>query len=218
MGKANGEKSSRHSYKKEDPVIGFHRKIAEPIVTFIEPFSLITPNRITWFGLLLTILSSIAIVLGALDYSYMVIASLLYWLSALMDCIDGQLARKRQCSSRKGEWLDSVLEYAKGIFFWIGAGLNITTYTSEIWGFNVWFLIALTLSSLGFLTIISIYTSWLFQESQPVSHGHVYIVIFIILTNTLELTLISFTILAILSIIYTLIEKTFLFHPVEQMK
>ena len=214
-GKSNGEKSIRNSYKKEDSIIGFHRKLMEPIVDLIEPISIITPNRVTWFGCLLALLSSVALGLGTFDYAFMLIASFLYWFSALLDCVDGQLARKRKTSSLKGEWLDVVLEFGKGIFFWIAVGFNITSYKSEIWGFNVWFVIAIALSFLGFLTFMSIYTSWLFRESQPVSHGHVYIVLFIIIANILELALIIFTFLVILSVIYTLFEKTFLFQPEE---
>ncbi len=209
-GKVNKEKPTKYSHKKEGFIIRFHRKLAKPVVDWIYPISFITPNQITWLGFILACLSALLIAISRNNYIYLILASLLFWLSAIMDCIDGQLARMRKSSSDKGEWLDSILEIGKGFFFWIGVGFNLSTFKSQILGFNIWFLITINLTFLSFLTFMSIYSSWLFKESQPVSHGHVYFAIFVILFKLLELTLILFIIVTILSTVYMLIEKSLL--------
>ncbi|MHA1941712.1 MAG: CDP-alcohol phosphatidyltransferase family protein [Candidatus Hodarchaeales archaeon] len=193
----------------------FHRRISFPIVNIVFPIKQITPNRITWFGFFLAIISAFFLAFAEGKLVWLLVASILYWISAITDCIDGQLARKRNVSGKHGEFLDSVLEGGKGILFWFAVGINITQHSSLIWGIDVWFLVAVCLSMLGWLSIGSIYSSWLFQESQPVSHGHVYIAILIMMSNLLELALLSFAVLSTLGMIYTLLEKTFLFSLEE---
>ena len=211
MGKPNKEKEGRYSYKKEDFLVQCHRRVALPVVDLIYPIKAITPNRITWFGFILSIISAIFLAFAAGKLEWLFLASLIYWISAMMDCVDGQLARRRKTSGKHGEYLDSVTEMGKGILFWFAVGINITQVTSTIWGIDVWFLIAVCLSMLGWLSVGSIYSSWLFKETQPVSHGHVYIAILIMMTNLLELALLTFAIISTIGVIYTLFEKTFLF-------
>ena len=218
MGEANGEKGPRHEYKKEDFIIRVHRKISEALVTLIYPVSFITPNIISWFGFALTLLSSLFLAIAVSNANYLIVAAVLYWLSAILDCVDGQLARKREETSFRGEWLESILEIMKGTAFWIAVGFNITTTKSVILGFDVWFLITVVISFINILTFMSIYASWLFQESQPVSHGHVYIAMGIMVFNLLEIALVICTILAILAIIYTLFEKSLLPQNVTHSK
>ncbi len=214
LGKVNEEKGGHYAFKKEGITLRFHRIIANQIVKVFHPFSLITPNRVTWFGFFLTIFSAIIIVIAGNNTVWLVLASILYWLSAIMDCVDGQLARKRDSCSKTGEWLDYVLE-AKGIFLWIAIGFNISLTKTEILGLDIWFLISIALGFLGFLSVMSIYSSWLFEETQPISHDHVYIVIFMMIFHLFELGLLIFDIGIIFVVIYTLIEKTFLIQHEE---
>ncbi len=211
VGKPNLEKGGLYSYKKEDFIVQFHRRISYPIVNAVNPISQITPNRITWFGFFLSGISAIFLAFAKGNLLWLFTASVFYWISGIMDCVDGQLARIRKSSGRHGEFLDSVLEVGKGMLFWFAVGINITQHSSQIWGIDVWFLVAVCLSMLGWLSIGSIYSSWLFQESQPVSHGHMYIGILIMMSNFLELALLTFAVLSTLGMVYTLFEKTFLF-------
>ena len=208
QGKVNEEKGDRYTFKKEGITLRFHRNIASHIVKVFYKFSFITPNRVTWFGFFLGIMSSIVLAIAGDDIVWLVQASFFYWLSAIMDCVDGQLARKRNMSSKTGEWLDYVLE-AKGIFMWMAIGFNITSTKTELLGFDVWLLITIALGFLGFLSVMSIYSSWLFNEVQPVSHDHIYIIMFMIVFHLLELGLLIFDICIIIVVFYILIEKTF---------
>ena len=215
LGQENGDKGEEYAFKKEGWSLRFHRKISKPLVLLIKPFAFITPNHITWFGFFLSVLSALTVALAGSNLIWLIIASILYWLSAILDCVDGQLARDRSVTSRKGAWLDFVLEGGKGVAFWLGVGFNLSARNSEIFGFDVWFLITIALGFLGFLSVISIYSSWMFAEDQPISHDHVYIAMIIIIFNLFEISLILFDIGIILVVIYSLFEKTFLFHPDE---
>ena len=214
-GKPNEEKGGRYAFKKEGFTLRFHRSISNQIVKAIGPFSFISPNRITWFGFLLAVASALILALSGDNFVWLLLASIVYWFSAIMDCVDGQLARKRGICSKTGEWLDFVLEGGKGIFLWMAIGFNITITKTELMGFNVWFLVAVALGFLGFLSVISIYSSWLFEEAQPVSHDHVYVIILMMILHLVEPALILFDIAIILVVFYTLIEKTFLFAHEE---
>jgi phosphatidylglycerophosphate synthase len=217
-GKPNEEKGGRYAFKKEGFTLRLHRNISKRIVIIIDRFSFITPNRVTWFGFLLAVFSGLVLAIANSDMTLLIIASIFYWISAIMDCVDGQLARKRGISSTTGEWLDFVLEGGKGIFLWMAIGFNITSTRTELFGFNVWFLIAIGLGFLGFLSVISIYSSWLFEEVQPVSHDHVYAIMLIMIFNLLEPALIIFDIGIVIVVFYTLIEKTFVFAQEEDIE
>jgi CDP-diacylglycerol---glycerol-3-phosphate 3-phosphatidyltransferase len=74
----------------------------------------ITPNHITWMSLGLGVAAGVAISFGLLG-----LGALLALLSALGDCIDGQVARMTKTGSPAGEVLDaSVDRYME--FFYIG--------------------------------------------------------------------------------------------------
>ncbi|MHA1977032.1 MAG: CDP-alcohol phosphatidyltransferase family protein [Candidatus Hodarchaeales archaeon] len=214
-GKPNEEKGGRYAFKKEGFTLRLHRHLSTQLVEAIDPFSFVTPNRITWFGFLLAVLSGVILAIAGNDIRWLLLASIIYWISAIMDCVDGQLARKRGISSKTGEWLDFVLEGGKGIFLWMAIGFNISSTKTELFGLNVWFLVSIVLGFLGFLSVISIYSSWLFEEVQPVSHDHVYMIMLVMTFHLLEPALLLFTIALIFAVFYTLIEKTFVFASEE---
>ncbi len=214
-GKPNEEKGREYTFKKEGDSLRFHRWISRYIVRVVDPIPGVSPNRITWFGFILAGLSGILLALAGDDFVWLLAAAIVYWFSAIMDCVDGQLARVRGICSKTGEWLDFVLEGGKGVILWMSIGFNISSTKADLFGFEIWFLITIALGFLGFLSVISIYSSWIFKEPQPVSHDHVYVVMAIMIFNLLEPALIIFDIGVVLVVFYTLIEKTFLFGHEE---
>ena len=209
LGKANDNKGGQYAFKKEGISLRFHRSIANQIVKLVKNFSFITPNRVTWFGFFLAVFSALVLAIVGNNTLWLILASFLYWLSAILDCVDGQLARERNMSSKTGEWLDYVLE-GKGVFLWLAIGFNISSTKTEILGLDVWFLISIALGFLAFLSVMSIYSSWLFTEAQPVSHDHVYVVMLMMILHLLELGVLLFDIGIIIVVFYILIEKTIL--------
>lgn len=119
--------------KKADGIVSRHinRKISLAITGKIVHTS-ITPNQVTIVVLLIGILSGPAIVtLGG--YPGLVIGSLLYYLAAILDGCDGELARLKFQGSASGAWLDTVVDDTVGLSFLLG--LYSQLYTQEsAWG------------------------------------------------------------------------------------
>jgi len=220
-GQSQKEKDSHEDYKKEDITLRLSRKLADPITRFIFPVKFITPNQITWFGFFLTIFRALVLIIAEDNVFLLLLVFLSYWLSAIFDCVDGQLARKRGISSKKGEWLDSVLEEGKGFPFFIALGLHIQDIngfftlelaSNQIGPFNVWLMLFLMYGAERWIALMAVWGNIILDEPRVVSHGVIYIVGVFIILNILDWFLVLFTIGVLLAAIYTLFEKTFLLN------
>lgn len=80
----------------------------------------ITPNMVTFFGLLLGLAAATLVATG--DHMLMVAAVILWQLSSMVDGIDGELARMRMSPSHKGEWFDTICDDVTNITFMLGLG------------------------------------------------------------------------------------------------
>ena len=85
------------------------RRIAAVLVIIINPTP-ITPNMVTIFSFLLNLFANYQLLVGEL-----VLSALLFFISFIMDCVDGQLARKRDTVSKYGIYLDIVLDGLKDL-------------------------------------------------------------------------------------------------------
>lgn len=79
-------------------------RILEPIARFLGAIGL-TPNSLTWIGLLLTVAVSLVLASGSMR-----LAGLLLIVTLGFDALDGTLARLTDASSRFGAFLDSTLD------------------------------------------------------------------------------------------------------------
>jgi len=89
------------------------RRIAAVIVIIISSTP-ITPNMVTVFSFLLNLFANYQILSGELA-----LAALFFFLSFIMDCVDGQLARKLDAVSKIGIYLDIVLDGLKDLVTYI---------------------------------------------------------------------------------------------------
>ena len=220
------EKSEEHSLWKEDFTCRFMQKISMPIARFIYPFGFITPNQITWFHYFLVILGSMILIIAEENILLLFLVGFCLWLSALIDGLDGQLARLRGTSSKKGEWLDRVLDEGKGYPFFVALGIHIQdsrgNFTLFLLGdqlvtLNVWFTMTILFAIASWLSIMASFGNWILKEPIVVSNGNVYIVWFFLLFNILDWFLFLFTIGTFLAVVWTLFEKTFIApaNPIE---
>lgn len=84
----------------------FNKRLTRPLAVSLSDSAWITPNGITWASAAIAgILAPVAIV-----YNYNFIAAILVLLGALLDSLDGDLARERGTASREGAILDAVLD------------------------------------------------------------------------------------------------------------
>jgi len=78
--------------------------LTEPVVRLLARTS-ITPNIITWFGLVLAVGASVLITTG-----HLLVAGLVVLLAGFFDLLDGALARYTNRATRFGAVLDSTLD------------------------------------------------------------------------------------------------------------
>ena len=93
----------------------------------------ITPNMITFLGLILNVLASVVLIYGAengdrMDHSYIGWAGLIILLGGLMDMVDGRLARVGNMSSDYGALFDSVLDRYSEMLMFLGICYYLVSY------------------------------------------------------------------------------------------
>lgn len=78
----------------------------------------LSPNLLTLFSLMVALAASALIVIGG-ETGFLVAAGLIQ-LSHVLDCMDGQMAKYRNQSSRFGEYFDKVTDQLQ-VFLWFAA-------------------------------------------------------------------------------------------------
>ncbi|HRX29460.1 MAG TPA: CDP-alcohol phosphatidyltransferase family protein [Saprospiraceae bacterium] len=97
-------------------------RIINPLIELLIKLG-ITPNMVTFLGLLLNVVASVIFIYGAehgsrSDHRYVGYGGLAILLGGLMDMVDGRLARVSNKSSKYGALFDSVLDrYSEMIMF-----------------------------------------------------------------------------------------------------
>jgi phosphatidylglycerophosphate synthase len=98
----------------------FHRPLAQRLVRLLL-LTPITPNQVTLVSGIVGVAASIAVALGAGDRRWILAGAILLFLSVILDCCDGQLARARKISSTTGAILDGIADYIVGTSVALGA-------------------------------------------------------------------------------------------------
>jgi phosphatidylglycerophosphate synthase len=111
------------------------RMIAQPAVNAVVNVRWITPNRISYFRLLLNIPQFFCFAVGGVYY---IIGCVIYEFTYYLDCMDGQLARARGTSSQYGHWLevlgDRLYQGLGGFFgFFVAYGVWHQTQSMIPW-------------------------------------------------------------------------------------
>jgi phosphatidylglycerophosphate synthase len=117
-----------HSGKALDGIhTSFNRRLCRPFVRLLSHTS-ITPNAVTFAGVVISVLSAIAFAHGA--YLYSVLGALLFYIAGLFDEMDGMLARIKFAESPRGTWLEG---FADGLSYLLLFG-GITIGLSHRYG------------------------------------------------------------------------------------
>jgi archaetidylinositol phosphate synthase len=88
-----------------------------------KPFMRFSPNSISVASLILAILAGVFFFLGGY---YLILAVIFVAFSALFDAVDGQVARARNMASRRGDYIDHVIDRYSDIAIITGIGLSHT--------------------------------------------------------------------------------------------
>jgi len=93
-------------------------KKTEPIVRFIG--DRITPNQISLLSILCAFLAGLLIFISRLNVFFLWISLFFIFLNGFLDIIDGGLARYLHIESRRGDFLDHILDRYSDIFMLSG--------------------------------------------------------------------------------------------------
>lgn len=89
----------------------------------------ITPNQITIISFLFGILAAISFLLG--QYKYMIFGAIFFFLSYILDLVDGEIARYKNISSTFGHWLDKVSDSTTLFLVCVGISIGFFTQTKN---------------------------------------------------------------------------------------
>lgn len=115
----------REKCKKE--YWGFSNRLVHEIgFYFTKPFinTPITSNQVTLFWLLLGLVGAVLLATGT--YKWMLLGIIIYHLGHFFDCVDGNLARYRNKSTLKGQYLEQIAHHITIIS--VLCGLTIGTF------------------------------------------------------------------------------------------
>lgn len=111
---AHDDLATRITVQAEEQVnTWLNRPQASLFVSFFYRFTNVSANQVTFMAIIAGILSGLAIACGSRDAIF--VGGLLYQLSIVLDCADGQLARLKGTSSEFGRILDGISDYIVGI-------------------------------------------------------------------------------------------------------
>jgi phosphatidylglycerophosphate synthase len=113
-----------HTGKALDGIhTSFNRRLCRPFVRMLSHTS-ITPNAVTFGGIVVSLVSAIAFAHGT--YWWSVLGALLFYIAGLFDEMDGMLARLKFAESPRGTYLEG---FADGLsYLLLFAGVTIGMY------------------------------------------------------------------------------------------
>jgi phosphatidylglycerophosphate synthase len=99
-----------------------NRKLSRPLTQLFLRTSL-TPNQITVLSCLIGLIGAACFWGGG--YAWPILGGLLLQFSAVVDCIDGEVARVKFLESPFGAWLDITLDTVVHIAIFLGVGIAV---------------------------------------------------------------------------------------------
>ena len=115
----------------------FNRRLCRPFVRLLA-HTPITPNAVTFGGVLISILSAIAFAHGT--YLWSLLAALLFYIAGLFDEMDGMLARLKFAESPIGTYLEGTADGLSYLLLFGGITIGLSHHYGRI---AVWMGIAL---------------------------------------------------------------------------
>jgi phosphatidylglycerophosphate synthase len=147
----------------------FNRWLCRPLVRFFSHTS-VTPNAITFGGVLVSILSAIAFAHGS--YLWSVLGALLFYIAGLFDEMDGMLARIKFAESPSGTWLEGMADGLSYLLLFTGITIGLSQHYGRA---AVWMGIVLLIGSVLALVTTSLQRRRATTPDRPNEYlGHFY--------------------------------------------
>ena len=123
----------RASKKKKD-INRFTEWVARPpaaVVVYLLKNTPITPNQVTFLSVVFAAIAC-AILILLPGWTWLVVASLVYEFSFVLDCADGQLARLRKIASPAGHLLDFLMDELKAMLVYGAVAVRLWRATGDV--------------------------------------------------------------------------------------
>ncbi len=147
----------------------FNRRLCWPFVRFFS-HTPVTPNAITFGGVVVSIFSAIAFARGT--YLWSVLGALLFYIAGLFDEMDGMLARIKFAESPSGTWLEGMADGLSYLLLFAGITIGLSRHYGRI---AVWMGIALLIGSVLALIATSLQRRRATSPDRPNEYlGHFY--------------------------------------------
>ena len=101
----------------------FNRRLCWPFVRLLS-HTPVTPNAVTFGGVLVSILSAIAFTHGT--YPWSVLGAFLFYIAGLFDEMDGMLARIKFAESPRGTWLEGMADGLSYLLLFGGVSMGLS--------------------------------------------------------------------------------------------
>jgi len=119
----------------------FNRRLCRPLVRLLS-HTPVTPNAVTFGGVVVSILSAIAFAHGT--YLWSVLGAFLFYIAGLFDEMDGMLARVKLAESPIGTWLEGMADGLSYLLLFGGITIGLSRNYGRI---AVWMGIALLIGA-----------------------------------------------------------------------
>lgn len=106
----------------------FYRPLAFALVKAIYRTN-ITPNQLTVVSMFIGVMGGVCYAFG--NPAAVTAGALLYGLSIVIDCSDGQLARLKKNGTRLGRILDGLIDYVVSLAVYIGIGIGLAPESGD---------------------------------------------------------------------------------------
>lgn len=111
----------------------------------------VSPNQVSLAAMAFGIAAAVCAGFGT--YTMVATAGALYWIGAVVDCVDGELARLRMAGSKLGEWLDTLADDVSTYGLMAGLGVGLHRFGADPW----WLYVSVGGAAIGFLLQVKLY-------------------------------------------------------------
>jgi phosphatidylglycerophosphate synthase len=128
----------------------FNRRLCRPFVRLLSHTG-ITPNAVTFGGVVISILSAIAFAQGT--YSWWVVGALVFYIAGLFDEMDGMLARVKFAETPSGTWLEGAADGLSYLLLFGGITIGMSRHYGRV---AVWMGVVLLIGAVLALIVTSL--------------------------------------------------------------
>lgn len=129
----------------------------------------ITPNQISVISMFFGLFAGVMIGFGR--YEFLLSGAILIFLSNMLDCADGQLARLKKNGTKIGRIIDGFIDYATGLSTFLGLGFAVSYTTGNYlygWAIAVIGGLSRVLQNMFFDYYRNIYLKYVFSKGSDI--------------------------------------------------